>query len=211
MTVLLTGAGGQLGRVVSSYLTERGAVVIAADRDLVDLTNADDTRRFVAQSASSLNGVVHLVGGIRAGAPIESTSPDDVDSMVQLNLVTTFNVMRATIPHLVSSGGGSIVTIGAKAVLQAEANRAAYAAAKAAVVSLTLSAAEEGRTSGVRANCIVPDVIRTTANLEWGSPEQASTWVEPDEIASVIYGLLEPSCAITGTVIPMLSTTRRRT
>ncbi|MFN4908129.1 MAG: SDR family NAD(P)-dependent oxidoreductase [Bacteroidota bacterium] len=210
MTVLLTGARGQLGRVVSSYLTERGTVVIPADRDVVDLSSADDTQRFVARAAPYLNGVVHLVGGIRAGAPIESTSPDDVESMMQLNLVTTFNVMRAAIPHLVKNGGGSIVTIGAKAVLQPEANRAAYAAVKAAVVSLTLSAAEEGRASGVRANCIVPDVIRTAANLEWGSPDQASTWVEPDEIASVIHGLMEPSCAITGTVIPMLSTTRRR-
>lgn len=210
MTVLLTGAGGQLGRVVSSFLTERGAVVIAADRDRVDLSDSDDTQRFVAESAPLLHGVVHLVGGIRAGAPIEATSPDDVESMMQLNLVTTFNVMRATIPLLSKSGGGSIVTIGAKAVLQPEANRAAYAAAKAAVVSLTLTAAEEGRASGVRANCIVPDVIKTAANLEWGSPDQASTWVEPDEIASVIYSLLEPTCAVTGTVIPMLSTTRRR-
>jgi 3-oxoacyl-[acyl-carrier protein] reductase len=210
MIVLLTGAGGQLGSVVRSYLTELGVVVIAADRDQVDFSDAAETQRFVAESAPLLQGVVHLVGGIRAGAPIEATTPDDVESMMQLNLVTTFNVMRAAIPLLVKSGGGSIVTVGAKAVLQPEGNRAAYAAAKAAVVSLTLSAAEEGRAAGVRANCIVPDVIRTAANLEWGSPAQVRLWVDPEEIASVIHDLLQPSCAITGTVIPMLSTTRRR-
>ena len=153
--------------------------------------------------------MVHLVGGIRAGEPIASTSPDDVDAMMQLNFTTTFNVLRAAMPVLIANGGGSIITIGAKAVLHPTARRAAYAAAKAAVVSLTLSAAEEGRVHGVRANCIVPDIIRTSANLTWGAPDEIATWVSPEEIASVMVDLLQPDCAITGTVIPMLQTSRR--
>lgn len=210
MTVLLTGAGGQLGTIVNEYLSARGCDVVAADRAVVDLSNADDCVQFIAQRASAAIGIVHLVGGINAGRPITDTSPADVDAMLQLNLVTTFNVLRGAIPVLIANGGGSIVTIGAKAVLQPDVNRSAYAASKAAVVSLTLSAAEEGRPHGVRANCIVPDVIRTAANLEWGSAEQISTWVHPQEIASTIFDLLQPESAITGTVIPMLTTTRRR-
>jgi NAD(P)-dependent dehydrogenase (short-subunit alcohol dehydrogenase family) len=209
MTVLLTGAGGQLGQVVSGYLAERSVEVIAADRDRVDLSDPTDCDRFVRQHAQSISAVVHLVGGIRAGTAITETTPEDVHAMIALNFITTFNVLRATTPALALNGGGSIVTIGAKAVLQADVNRASYAAAKAAVVSLTLSAAEEGRAHGIRANCIIPDVIRTPANLEWGSPEEARRWVEPSEIASVIYDLIQPSCAISATVIPMLSTTRR--
>ncbi|MBU3698985.1 MAG: SDR family oxidoreductase [Candidatus Kapabacteria bacterium] len=211
MTVLLTGAGGQLGQVVAAYLTERSIDVIAADRDRVDLSNPADCERFVHDHASSIHAVVHLVGGIRAGQAIAETSPDDVAAMMDLNFITTFNVLRAAIRQLISNGGGSIVTVGAKAVLQPEANRAAYAAAKAAVVSLTLSAAEEGREHGIRANCIIPDVIRTPANLEWGTPEQSRTWVDPSEIASVIYDLIQPTCAISAAVIPMFKTTRGST
>lgn len=209
MNILLTGARGELGRVVHDYLCERGVQVVAADRDSVDLADPDDCRRFVLAHAGHVNGVVHLVGGIKAGEPIATTSDADVQMMMQLNYFTTFNVLRSCLPVLSANGGGSIVTIGARAVLHPTGHRAAYAASKAAVVSLTLSAAEEGRVHGVRANCIVPDVIRTAANLAWGSPDEIATWVQPDELAAAIHELLLPSSAITGTVIPMLQTSRR--
>lgn len=210
MTVLLTGARGDLGRVVHHHLLGRDVDVVAADRDIVDLTHDDDCRRFITANAAHITGVVHLVGGIRAGQPITSTTTDDAEQMMTLNYGTTFNVIRATMPHLIANGGGSIITIGAKAVLQPTVHRAAYAAAKAAVVSLTLSAAEEGRAHGVRANCIVPDVIRTMANITWGTEEQIRSWVTPEEVADVIYGLLQPGSAISGSVIPLLQSSRRQ-
>jgi NAD(P)-dependent dehydrogenase (short-subunit alcohol dehydrogenase family) len=210
MNILLTGARGELGSVVHSYLLEKGADVVAVDRNNVDLASHNDCQRFISAQCAHITGVVHLVGGIRAGEPIVSTSPDDVDAMMQLNFTTTFNVLRAAMPVLIANGGGSIITIGARAVLQPTARRAAYAAAKAAVVSLTLYAAEEGRAHGVRANCIIPDIIRTSANLTWGTPDEIATWVSPEEIASEMVDLLHPDCAITGTVIPMLQTSRRK-
>lgn len=210
MVVLLTGARGELGRVVHSYLLEKGAEVMAADRDDVDLLDPEDCQRFVSARCARINGVVHLVGGIRSGEPISTTPPDDVAAMMHLNFTTAFNVLRTVMPILIANGGGSIVTIGAKAVLHPTARRAAYAAAKAAVVSLTMSAAEEGRAHGVRANCIIPDVIRTSANLTWGTQEEIASWVRPEEIAAVMLDLLQPECAINGTVIPMLRTSRRQ-
>lgn len=210
MTVLLTGARGELGRVVHQFLIDNGVEVVIADRDTVDLASDEDCRRFISASAGHITGVVHLVGGIRAGEPISSTTAHDVEQMMMVNFTTTFNVLRAAMPLLIANGGGSIITIGAKAVLQPTARRAAYAAAKAAVVSLTLSAAEEGRAYGVRVNCIVPDVIRTPANMTWGTEEEIRSWVRPEEIAEVIYELLQPSSAISGTVIPLLQSSRRQ-
>lgn len=210
MTVLLTGARGELGRVVHKALLDKGVDVVIADRDSVDLANDDDCRRFMSAHAAHITGVVHLVGGIRAGELIASTTAEDVEQMLTLNFVTTFNVLRAAMPLLIANGGGSIVTIGAKAVLQPTARRAAYAAAKAAVVSLTLSAAEEGRAHGVRANCIVPDVIRTPANMTWGTEEEIRSWVSPEEIAEAIVELLQPDSAISAAVIPLLQSSRRQ-
>ena len=66
MTVLLTGARGELGRVVHQYFIDNGVDVVVADRDVVDLASDEDCRRFVSASAGHINGVVHLVGGIRA-------------------------------------------------------------------------------------------------------------------------------------------------
>ncbi|MBU3679814.1 MAG: SDR family NAD(P)-dependent oxidoreductase [Candidatus Kapabacteria bacterium] len=210
MTILLTGARGELGRIVHQYLIDNGVEVVGADRDVVDLSSDEDCRRFVSASAGRITGVVHLVGGILAGEPIFSTPASDVEYMMLVNFTTTFNVLRAAMPLLIANGGGSIITIGAKAVLQPTARRAAYAASKAAVVSLTLSAAEEGRVHGVRANCIVPDVIRTPANMTWGTEEEIRSWVHPEEIAEAIYELLQPRSAISGTVIPLLQSSRRQ-
>lgn len=209
MDILVSGARGELGRVVVQYLTDHGCSVISADRDRVNLTDARACQTFVQDHATSIVGVVHLAGGIRAGVSIPETTEEDVRMMMSLNVETAFHLLRCAIPVLGANGGGSIVTIGAKAVLQATTNRAAYAASKAALVSLTLSAAEEGRSCGIRANCIVPDIIRTPSNLSWATGNEAAAWVDPEEIAAVIYELLLPNCGISGTVIPMLQTARR--
>lgn len=95
------------------------------------------------------------------------------------------------------------MTIGAQSVLHPVPNRAAYSAAKSAVVSLTQSVAEEGRAHGIRANCILPSIINTPANREWGSPEEIQKWVTPEAIARTIADLLAPTNDVNGAVIPM--------
>jgi 3-oxoacyl-[acyl-carrier protein] reductase len=210
MNILVSGARGELGRIVVQFLADRGCSVVSADRDRVDLTDARACAAFVQEHAASIVGVIHLAGGIRAGDSIAETSDEDVSWMMSLNVGSAFNLLRATIPVLAANGGGSIITIGARAVLQPTGNRAAYAASKAALVSLTMSAAAEGKSLGIRANCIVPDIIRTPSNLTWARGNEADSWVEPEEIAEVIYTLLLPTSGISGSIIPMFETARRR-
>jgi NAD(P)-dependent dehydrogenase (short-subunit alcohol dehydrogenase family) len=194
---------GALGTVTQTVLEERGWSVVGADKHNVDLTNLADTQRFVDAIQGQLNAVVHLVGGIVAGKPIHEATRDDLHLMLTLNVVTAFNVLHATMPRLIAAGGGGIVSIGARDVLHPSANRAAYAAAKSAVVGLTRAIAEEGRPHHVRANVIVPSILRTAANLEWGSEEEAKTWVDPRDVAATIAYLIDPTTQISGAVIPM--------
>ena len=201
--VLLTGAHGNLGTAVGTVLAERGWTVIGVDRHDGDLGKADDVQRIVDGITEPLTGVVHLVGGIVAGKPIEEQSIDDLQHMVALNLTTTFNVIRTAIPRLKQAGCGSIVTIGAQSVLHPVPDRSTYSAAKSAVVSLTQAVAEEGRPHGIRANSIVPSILDTPANREWGSPEDIKQWVAPSTVANTIADLLEPTSGVSGAVIPM--------
>ena len=62
---------------------------------------------------------------------------------------------------------------------------AAYAASKAALVSLVRSAALENRDAGITANAILPGTIDTEANRAWGSPEERAKWVSPERIAAI--------------------------
>lgn len=201
--VLLTGGHGALGSVVRAHLAEQGWSVAAPRREDGDLSTIDAVQAIIDGVGQPLAGIVHLVGGIIAGNSIEETLPLEMQEMLTRNVTTTFNVLHAGVPRLKEAGGGSIVTIGAHSVLHPVPNRAAYSAAKSAVVSLTQSVAEEGRAHGIRANCILPGIIDTPANREWGAPEDIVQWITPQAIARTIADLLAPTNGVSGAVIPM--------
>ena len=202
-SVLVTGAKGNLGTVVCKTLADAGWNVHGVDTSDGDLTLRSDTERIVGSIQKPLKAVVHLVGGIKAGKPLEELTFEDFQSMLNLNLVTAVNVLSVTIPVLKSTGGGAIIAMGAQSVIHPVGNRAAYSAAKTAVVSLILSAAEEGKQHNIRANAILPSVLRTPANLEWASEKEARTWPTLEQVASNIAYLIDPSCGVSGAVIPM--------
>ncbi|MFN8359146.1 MAG: SDR family oxidoreductase [Candidatus Kapaibacterium sp.] len=216
-TLLLTGAAGNLGAIVTDYFLTQGWHVHAAcmsdgeasrlpahDRlsySIGNLSKEQEVEVLFAE-AGEIHAVVHLVGGISPGALLADTSIDVFESMMALNTRTTFLVLRQALRTLPE--GGAIVTIGAKAAIHPEVNKSCYAAAKAAAIALTLTAAEEGKSRGVRANVIVPGIILTKANLEWAENGEEKAWTPPEEIAAAVFGLCsESSRGISGAVLPM--------
>lgn len=202
-SVLLTGATGDLGTVVHHVMLDAGWNVLSLQRPDVDLTSDSSTASACANLPADLAAIVHLTGGIVAGQSVAQTTASDVDRMFSLNVVTAFNLFRHALPVLERNGGGSVVVIGAQSVLHPIANRSAYSASKAALVSLAQSIAEEGRTTNIRANAILPSIIRTPANLAWAQGGEEHAWVRPEDIAATIVHLCDPLCAISGAVIPM--------
>lgn len=222
--VLVTGASGGLGIPVVTRLLKEGWHVCAVTHeqgglkdDLFpekargslswlsgDVTDAAAVERLVAE-AGSPRALVHLAGGFQGASALSGYEEKTFDHLFALNVRSAFLMMRALLPSMKKAGGGSIVTIGAKPAIHPGSVNGVYAASKAALVNLTLSVAEEGRTSGVRANVIVPAVIRTAANAQWASsPDEMDKWTPPEDIAAVISWLLSPEGAsVTASVIPM--------
>lgn len=153
------------------------------------------------------DALVHLAGGFKGGAAIAECNDQDYNFLFDLNVQAAFLLLRTFLPVMKTTGKGAIVTIGAKPALYPGGENAIYAASKAALINLTLSAAEEGRKSGVRANVIVPAVIRTKANEQWASsPEVVKKWTSPEAIAQTIAWLIsEEGRSVTGTVLPMFN------
>jgi 3-oxoacyl-[acyl-carrier protein] reductase len=223
-SVLITGAAGGLGVDVTSVFLQNGWHVQAVCRSEIqsenlrtqcvdygdnlsvctaDLTLEEHAKHCVETVRYPLRAFVHLVGGYAGGSPVEETPVETLEAMLTAHVRTTFLMMQAVLPEL-KKRGGSIVTFGAKPVLHPTPNKAAYALAKAAVASLTQSVAEEGKPYGVRANCILPDIIVTPANLSWGSPEDIKKWTRPEDIASAILFLCSDAAAgINGALLPM--------
>jgi len=200
--VLVTGAHGELGHIVSSHLAERGWTVIAWPRSMVDVSDSIATEQAFATIMHPLHAVVHLVGGIIAGRPVEEMTDSDFDAMIDLNLRTTFNVLRYSVP-LLRSTNGAIVTIAAMAAHRPSPLKSLYAASKAGVVSLTQAVAEECRHAGVRAVCISPGIINTPSNQSWSTVDERRKWIQPEYIAEVIQQCIDPQSTQTGNVIQL--------
>lgn len=201
-SVVITGGNGQLGTVVSAQFRLNGWIVASPTQDELNVLESESVNNFFASQKTSVNAVVHLVGGIVTASNVAEHTDQDFQKMVNLNLTSTFNVIRAAFSAM-KAGGGSIVTVGAQSVLHPVAGRALYSASKAAVVSLTQSVAEEGKPYSIRANCIIPSIIKTPSNIEWAKNNQEEDWITPEEISQTIIHLSETSCGINGAIIPM--------
>ncbi len=218
MMTFISGAAGNLGAVVTQFFLENKSNVHAAcfsaeeaarlgeqfpviTTCVCDLGTAEGVAAWFASAPVIPDAVVHLVGGIQAGKPLAETTDAMFDAMIALNARSTFLVLRQSMNAL-SAKGGAIITVAAKAAVRPEPNKSAYAAAKAAVIALTLTAAEEGKPFDIRANCIIPGILRTPANLTWAENGEENLWTPPEDVARTIYALATTP-GINGAVIPL--------
>ena len=214
--VIVTGASGALGRVVSAGLARRGARVIGIGRgtppqqagvahaiggiDLADPASVATAIEEVRQSTDRLAGLVNLAGAF-AWEQASEGRLETWHRMYRDNLAATVAVSQAALP-LLRAGKGAIVNVGAAAAARAGAGMAAYAAAKSGVARLTEGLAEELKDEGVRVNAVLPSIIDTPANRAAMPDADFDRWVRPDALEKVIAFLLSDEAeAVTGACI----------
>lgn len=180
LRVLVTGASRGIGAAISTQLLEQGHFVAlcsrtesdlleiaqkCTDRSLVipiDVLALDAAEKAINQVAAKWAGIDALVlnAGDGVSAPIEKTTDEMWQHMMDLNATAPFRFLRAAVPHL-KAEGGSIVVIASKAGLVGESNVVAYTAAKHAVVGLVRAAAAELSKYKIRVNALCPDYVDT--------------------------------------------------
>jgi NAD(P)-dependent dehydrogenase (short-subunit alcohol dehydrogenase family) len=202
-TVAVTGYAGGLGSGVVEVLEDAGWTVAGLDQQEVDLTDAADAVR-AFEAIEGLAAVVHLVGGFAMGPKVHETEPDDFARMLELNLMTTFNVARAATPVLLERGGGAFVAVSAQAAQRPFSGAAGYISAKAAVLAFVRALDAEYGGDGIRANAILPSMIDTPANREAMADSDRSGWTSPAEIGEVIRFLISSEAsAVRGAGLPV--------
>jgi NAD(P)-dependent dehydrogenase (short-subunit alcohol dehydrogenase family) len=170
--VIVTGGTGALGRALVSLLVERGSRVAVPWRHekgwkelesslgrpsglvgrRADLDQEAGTRAFVEWAVGelgTLEGMALTAGGWAGGSRFEEAPEEQWDSMLATNLATVSGLCRLALPHLLE-GGGSVVTVGARAAELTGDGMAAYAVSKSAVHTLTRVLARENRRRGAR-------------------------------------------------------------
>jgi NAD(P)-dependent dehydrogenase (short-subunit alcohol dehydrogenase family) len=173
----------------------------------VDATKGAAVDEFVAEAAArwgNLNVACALVGAWAGGKDTENTDDVRFDLMIDVNLRSAFHTVRAAVPHLREAEWGRLITIGSRAALEAPTGQVAYNVAKAGVIALARTVANELRDTNVTSNAIVPAVIDTPETreaLRWADYMQ---WPTPEEIAEVVAFVAgESSAVINGAVIPV--------
>lgn len=202
--VVVTGGRGALGKGVVELLAARGAIVHVADRPDVSLDSEQAAVDYYA-ALPELWASIHLVGGF-AMAPLVETSLADFEAQWRLNTVTCFLCCREATKRMKQSGGGRIVNVASRPVLEPAggANKIAYTAAKAAVASLTQSLAAEVLDANILVNAIVPSTIDTPANRAAMPKADFTKWPTPAQIAETVAFLASPDNALTtGTLVPV--------
>jgi 3-oxoacyl-[acyl-carrier protein] reductase len=217
--IVITGCSGALGKVVADAAIARGAKVAGIDRAAVnggatadrielggvDLTDPEQALRAVDAAAAHfgrLDVLVNIAGAF-AFETIADGDPKTWQHLYAINVTTALNASRAAIPHLVASGAGRIVNIGATGALQAGAGMGAYAASKAAVHRLTEALASELK-GKVTVNAVLPSTIDTPANRRDMPKADFATWVTAQEVANIILFLASDAASgVTAALLPV--------
>jgi 3-oxoacyl-[acyl-carrier protein] reductase len=216
-TLFLTGSSGSLGRVIRSYYLEHGWNVAGFDAiddnfkaNSFNFYNIDSTSELSVNAAftdaarkfSVPDQLIATIGGLKPWAYADEQSLDDFKFVIDLNITSTFVCTKEALKLMKPQLAGSVVTFGAETALHPDPKKTAYVAAKSAVIGFTQTVSLETREYGVTANCVVPTVIHTKANEEWGAPEDIKKWTEPDDIAALCFYLAsDPGKAMNGAVL----------
>ena len=176
---VVTGAGKGIGKAVTLALANEGAQVVAGSRATdtldglkgvtpvaVDLSRTDGPAQLIARAIEEhgrVDVLVNNVGAVRMRLEgFFGTSDEDFAWAMQMNFFTALRASRAALAAMVEQGSGAIVNVASvNAFFQPDAATIDYGAAKAALVNLTKTLAEEFGPRGIRVNAVSPGPVST--------------------------------------------------
>jgi glucose 1-dehydrogenase len=180
-TVLITGAGGGIGRATVDLFAAKGWNVIGVDR--TPLSSLENSEKFPASAHFIQADISHpevleqifmqtraltptleaLVNNaaVQVAKPLVETTVEEWDAVMASNLRSAFLFMKLAYPLFKAAGGGAIVNVSSVHAVQTSINIAAYAASKGGLLALTRAMAIEFAPDNIRVNAILPGAVDT--------------------------------------------------
>jgi 3-oxoacyl-[acyl-carrier protein] reductase len=229
-TIIITGAGSGIGRATALIFAREGANVICADLNekgaqktaaevngkgsqalavKVDVTKRGEVNEMIERAVAAFGSVQFLFNS--AGAAIRRAKFLEIDDALldktfALNVNGTFYAMQAVLPHMLANKSGVIVNMASMAHRRGGPGSSIhYAAAKGAVVTMTMGVAREFAIHGIRAISISPGPIKTPfQDAAQSSPELIKQFLAdvpmgrfgaPEEIGELVLFLCSDACS----------------
>ncbi|MGE0751174.1 MAG: 3-oxoacyl-[acyl-carrier-protein] reductase [Variibacter sp.] len=226
-TSLVTGATGGIGGAIAKALHAQGATVAISGtrRDALDalagelgervhvlpcdLADAEAVEKLVPQAEEAVGGLDILVAnaGVTRDNLFVQLRDEDWDKVLAVNLTGTFRLARAAVRGMMRRRFGRIIAITSVVGVTGNAGQGNYAAAKAGMIGMVKSVAQEYARRNVTANCIAPGMIATPMTDKLNEKQReailsripAGRLGTPAEIAgAVIYLASDEAAYVTG-------------
>jgi NAD(P)-dependent dehydrogenase (short-subunit alcohol dehydrogenase family) len=224
-TAIVTGAARGIGLGIAKRLAREGCRVVSWDRDAAalsaskaefepalaqaaDVTDLKSVERTFEAAAKAFGKIDILVNNAGVNGPTVPTweyPPEAWDRVLSVDLTGVFYCCRAIVPHMRANRYGRIVNIASIAGKEGNPNNSAYSAAKAGVIALTKSLANELTDSGVTVNSLAPAITETdlfkemTQEFIEGRRRRIpmGRFCTVDEIANMVAWVASPECSFT--------------
>lgn len=237
---VITGGASGIGRATALLLAQHGVRVFVGDFRLTEESQFELSRHGIHATACDVRQVANLQrlidhaattsgrldilvnnAGIGMVKQIQEVSEEDWNNCLDTNFKAAFFGCKFAIPHLVATGGGSIVNTASNAGLLPRAHDPVYSISKMALVGLTKSLALCHAKDRIRINAVCPgpvietgmmnadlaaaaDRTATAAQFIAASPlaNAHGRMIHPEEVAeAILYLISDAACMVTGTSI----------
>lgn len=234
--ILVTGGAQGIGAAIARFCAKEGAVPVILDRDesairelqlelnqkgltseavVVELTDHENTHRVTEEIGRKFGHIDGLVNnaGVNDGVGLENGNPEKFAISLKRNLFHYYS-MTHSVTSFLHKSHGCIVNIASKVAVTGQGGTSGYAAAKGAILGLTIDWARKLSPRGIRVNAVVPAEVMTPQYEKWlnnfkdpqgqlrsiaGKVPLGQRLTEVDEIAAMTAFLLSPkSGSITG-------------
>ena len=233
-TVIITGASRGIGKGIALNLASHGANIAFSYRESVDLANDlvsqithlgvnckayksnaasfEESQKFVDDVLNDFETFDILINnaGIKKDNLLMRMSETDFDKVIDVNLKSVFNMVKAAQRVFLKKKSGSIINISSIVGVKGNAGQSNYAASKAGIIGFSKSIALELGSRNIRSNVVAPGFIETEMTAEL-SENIVNNWIQgiplkrggkPEDVANLCLFLASDlSTFITGQVI----------
>jgi NAD(P)-dependent dehydrogenase (short-subunit alcohol dehydrogenase family) len=217
--IVITGATGVLGQLVSRTFAEQGASltllsnnqdkldslvrdlnlpeerILTLAADLLDANAVRDSAEAVSVKFGRVDALIQLVGGWTGGKTLAESDADEFSFMLNQHAWTTIHLLRAFSPKLAANGWGRVIAVSSPLATNPSAKMGPYAVGKAAQETLLLTLADEFAGTGVTANVIQVKSIDVKGTGKGTSPQEI--------VSAMLYLFSDEAGKINGTRLPL--------